>query len=98
MKNISLLLFLTLLTTQLFGQSIHHKLTMPQPETHYFHVETTLTDFDKESIVMSMPVWTPGSYLVREFAKNINRVRATDENGKDLLKKVICTFFFKKMI
>ncbi len=89
MKNISLLLFLTLLTTQLFGQSIHHKLTMPQPETHYFHVETTLEDFDKETIVMSMPVWTPGSYLVREFAKNINRVRATDENGNDLLVQKI---------
>ena len=89
MKNISLLLFLTLLTTQLFGQSIHHKLTMPQPETHYFHVETTLEDFDEESIVMSMPVWTPGSYLVREFAKNINRVRATDENGDDLIVQKI---------
>lgn len=89
MKNISLLLFLTLLSTQLFGQSIHHKLTMPQPESHYFHVETTLSDFDKEAIVMSMPVWTPGSYLVREFAKNINRVRATDENGNDLLVQKI---------
>lgn len=89
MKNISLLLFLTLITTQLLGQSIHHKLTMPQPETHYFHVETTLSDFDEEAIVMSMPVWTPGSYLVREFAKNINRVRATDENGKELLVQKI---------
>jgi predicted metalloprotease with PDZ domain len=89
MKNISLLLFLTLITTQLLGQTIHHKLTMPQPETHYFHVETTLSDFDEEAIVMSMPVWTPGSYLVREFAKNINRVRATDENGKDLLVQKI---------
>lgn len=89
MKIFSLLLFLSLLSLQLFGQSIHHKLTMPEPETHYFHVETTLSDFNEESIVMSMPVWTPGSYLVREFSKNINRVRATDENGNDLLVQKI---------
>lgn len=84
MKNISLLLFLSLLSIQTIAQSIHHKLSMPEPETHYFHVETTLTDFDESSIVMSLPVWTPGSYLVREFSRHINRVRATDENGNQL--------------
>ena len=25
-----------------------------------------------------MPVWTPGSYLVREFPKNVTEVRAWD--------------------
>tara|TARA_B100000508_G_scaffold138385_1_gene134351 strand:+ start:36378 stop:38159 length:1782 start_codon:yes stop_codon:yes gene_type:complete len=89
MKNISLLLFLGILSIQAIAQSIHHELSMPQPETHYFHVETTLTDFDEESVVMSMPVWTPGSYLVREFSKNINRVRATDDKGNDLLVQKI---------
>jgi predicted metalloprotease with PDZ domain len=84
MKIFSLLLFVSLFSIHLLGQSIHHTLSMPNPETHYFHVETELSDFDEETIVMSMPVWTPGSYLVREFSKNINRVRATDEKGNDL--------------
>jgi predicted metalloprotease with PDZ domain len=84
MKIFSLLLFVSLFCIDLFGQSIHHTLSMPNPETHYFHVETELSDFDEETIVMSMPVWTPGSYLVREFSKNINRVRATDGKGNDL--------------
>jgi predicted metalloprotease with PDZ domain len=34
-----------------------------------------------------LPVWTPGSYLVREFSKNLNQVRAIDAQGKELAVK-----------
>ena len=44
--------------------------------------------FNEKSIDVSLPVWSPGSYLVREFSKNINLVTATDGSGKELqLKK-----------
>jgi predicted metalloprotease with PDZ domain len=32
-----------------------------------------------------LPVWTPGSYLVREFSKNLNQVKAIDINNKELV-------------
>ena len=25
-----------------------------------------------------MPTWTPGSYMIREYARNIDRIEATD--------------------
>ncbi|PKR81536.1 peptidase M61 [Brumimicrobium salinarum] len=84
MKNYKLFLFVLLFSSAVFSQEIRHELSMPAPETHYFHVETVLTDFSEESVVMTLPVWTPGSYLVREFPKNINLVRAKDENGNAL--------------
>ncbi len=85
MRNIIVLLLVTLFGLNANAEKIHHKLSMPAPETHYFHVETTLSDFDEEQLVMSMPVWTPGSYLVREFAKNVDRVYAVDGDGNELL-------------
>lgn len=91
MKNLRLLTLFTLLflTNTLFGQQIHHELSMPAPETHYFHVETTLKEFAEEKIVLTMPVWSPGSYLVREYPKNVNLVRAKDEKGEALpIKKI----------
>ncbi|MDX1652849.1 MAG: PDZ domain-containing protein [Brumimicrobium sp.] len=83
MKKIFLLIVI-LTSLGVCAQTIHHKLSMPEPQTHYFHVEMELKDFTEEEIVVSIPVWTPGSYLVREFSKNINLVRAIDEKGKTL--------------
>ncbi|NJN28008.1 MAG: hypothetical protein HC819_19570 [Cyclobacteriaceae bacterium] len=50
---------------------------MPQPQTHYFEVEIRLDDFHGEFVDFKMPVWTPGSYLVREYAKNVEGFTAT---------------------
>src|SRR5690554_7878129 len=84
MKIYSLLVLALFINTTILGQKIHHELSMPAPETHYFHVETTLTDFSEEKVVLTMPVWSPGSYLVREFPKNVNLLLAKDENGQAL--------------
>jgi predicted metalloprotease with PDZ domain len=83
--NFYLLLFSFLLAfNTLFSQDIHHVLSMPNPETHYFHVQLELTDFEETELILSLPVWAPGSYLIREFSQNINRISAKDENGKQL--------------
>lgn len=66
------------------AQKITYNLSMPNPESHYFNVEMLLNDFKEEEIVVSLPVWAPGSYLVREFAKNVNLVKAYDDNGNEL--------------
>lgn len=66
------------------AQEIHHVLSIPNPESHYFHVQLELTDFEEDELVVSLPVWAPGSYLIREFAQNINIVKAKDENGNPL--------------
>jgi predicted metalloprotease with PDZ domain len=40
--------------------------------------------FDQDFLDLKMPVWTPGSYLIREFSKNLEQVQAKDEHGNDL--------------
>ena len=67
-----------------FGQSIKYNLKMPKPQNHYYVVEMELEGFSKKEIEVKMPVWAPGSYLVREFAKNVDMVTAKDENGNAL--------------
>jgi predicted metalloprotease with PDZ domain len=66
------------------AQSVDYKLSMPKPQNHQFHVEMTLNDFKEKTLDVSLPVWAPGSYLVREFSKNINMVKAFDEKGNPL--------------
>jgi len=63
---------------------IEYLVQMPQPWTHHFHVTMTVAGLESEEIHLAMPVWTPGSYLVREFARNVRGFSATDEAGDNL--------------
>lgn len=57
--------------------TITYVLAMPQPQTHYFEVQLNLENLSdailkKQGYIdVKMPVWTPGSYLIREYAKNV---------------------------
>lgn len=89
MKALSLLFLLLWLPFGLMATKLTYHLSMPQPNTHYFAVKIAVTENQAQTQEFKLPVWTPGSYLVREFSKNLNQVRAIDANGKELqvLKK-----------
>jgi predicted metalloprotease with PDZ domain len=62
--------------------------SMNSPQTHYFEVETLVPPslHAGEKIRVVMPVWTPGSYLVREFSRNVLDLRASEKDTGELLK------------
>ncbi len=66
------------------AQKIQYALRMSKPQNHYFEVEMEISEFKAGDLTVKMPVWAPGSYLVREFSKNVNLVRAFDEKGGSL--------------
>src|SRR5689334_12730715 len=43
---------------------------------HLFNVTVTVAAPSAEGQVFSLPAWIPGSYMIREFARNIVRIRA----------------------
>ena len=51
--------------------SVVHRISIPAPHTHVVHVETTIAGDLPGELVLFMPVWTPGSYLVREYARHV---------------------------
>src|SRR5215510_605392 len=62
---------------------IHYTLRFPAPQTNYLDVEAIVPTGGQPSIEMLMAVWTPGSYLVREYERNVEDVKAFD-GGKPL--------------
>jgi len=64
--------------------NVNYKVSMSQPHTHYYEVEMNVIDHQKDYFDIQMPVWSPGSYLVREFSKSVEDVHATF--NKKLLK------------
>lgn len=55
---------------------------------HLFRVSMTVSDPDKNGQLFRLPAWIPGSYMIREFAKNIVQIRATCQNKTVQLDKI----------
>ncbi|MBK6611700.1 MAG: M61 family metallopeptidase [Chitinophagales bacterium] len=60
--------------------TITYHVAMPQPHTHYFEVNLEIANLDANELTIKMPVWTPGSYLVREFSRKVEGVQAFSNN------------------
>lgn len=79
------LLFITLFIPMFsFGMNVSYELRMPKPQNHYFEVQMNISENSDKQVEVKLPVWAPGSYLVREFSKNINLVKAFTKDGKAL--------------
>jgi predicted metalloprotease with PDZ domain len=65
---------------------IAYQIAMPQPQTHLFEVslKITISNWDSDVLDLKMPVWTPGSYLVREYAKQLQDFVAFNQQGQKL--------------
>ena len=68
------------------NSSFSYRISIPEPANHLLHVELAIADwqveFQAESIDLKLPVWTPGSYLVREYAKHLQDFEVVNEAGK----------------
>ena len=66
-------------------EPISYILRFPEPHSHYMEVEAIIPSTDQATIDLMMPVWTPGSYFVREFARNLENITARTPSGSELI-------------
>ena len=87
LKSFVLSLGIFFFSYPLFSSPVSHLIKMPEPQTHYFEITTTVdlsnVSYKKPFVDFKMAAWTPGSYLIREFAKNLEAVKA-EANGKPI--------------
>lgn len=79
MKHI-FLLYLMMQLHSLVEGAIHYTVSFPKANLHYVTVQISVETNGADHLDFSMPVWTPGSYMVREFSQHIDRFETT---GKD---------------
>ena len=65
--------------------TISYTVSMSKPATHLLEVEMRLAWATMpEKAELKMPVWTPGSYLIREYARHVESFAVKNQNGTDL--------------
>ena len=57
---------------------VSYEVSFKEPQAHYADVEMDISGISKDYIDVKMPVWAPGSYLIREFSKNVEGFTAAD--------------------
>jgi predicted metalloprotease with PDZ domain len=61
---------------------IRYTIVPKDPAAHLFEVTLTVDDPAPDGQRFMLPVWIPGSYMVREFARNIVTLRALNDAGR----------------
>ncbi|RZM29508.1 MAG: M61 family peptidase [Pedobacter sp.] len=80
---IALVVLLTLGMTAKSEVKIGFEVSFTEPQAHYAEVEMNISGINKDFIDVKMPVWAPGSYLIREFSKGVEGFTAS-ASGKAL--------------
>lgn len=69
------------------AEPIRYTVSFPAPHTHYAEVAVEVPTGGRPAVELMMAVWTPGSYLVREYERNVEAVTASaGGRGLDVAK------------
>jgi predicted metalloprotease with PDZ domain len=66
----------------------HYAIRPADPAAHLFHVTCRVDRPDPAGQLFMLPAWIPGSYMIREFARNIVRITALAGGRKLDLEKL----------
>jgi len=66
------------------SEPIRYTVSFPEPQTHYVDVRAVVPTGGRPEVELMMAVWTPGSYLVREYARHVEAVTAGGADGQAL--------------
>jgi predicted metalloprotease with PDZ domain len=66
---------------------LSYRVIPAEPQAHIFRVELAIPRPPAERLTLAMPAWIPGSYMVRDFARNVLDIAAEDAAGHLPLEK-----------
>ncbi len=63
---------------------LSYLLEMENPESHFFKVTMNVEDYSEESMSVTMPAWTPGSYEILDFSRHVRKIKAVNSAGESI--------------
>ncbi|HJW51898.1 MAG TPA: peptidase M61, partial [Burkholderiaceae bacterium] len=68
--------------------TLRYAIRPANPAAHLFHVVCRVERPDPGGQLFMLPAWVPGSYMIREFARNIVRISALAGGRKVAIEKL----------
>ena len=67
---------------------IAYRISLPDPSNHYVHVQIDLDGLDQEILDLQLPAWSPGLYLILDFARMVSGFSAESLAGPLTYEKI----------
>ncbi|MDO5686190.1 MAG: M61 family peptidase [Neisseria sp.] len=67
---------------------IRYVVAAHNPHAHLFQITLYFSNNNQRSVQVFLPNWTPGSYMIRDFCKNVRAVRASCDNSPQVLRQI----------
>ena len=64
--------------------TLNYCITPINPNSHLFEVTLSFESQAEKAYTLALPAWLPGSYMIRDFAKNITELSAVSSKGTSL--------------
>ncbi len=64
--------------------TINYQITPSNPHSHLFEVSIHFQSEKDKTYTLSLPAWLPGSYMIRDFAKNLHQLSAYADDKQPL--------------
>ena len=68
--------------------AIRYELVSMDVRSHEFVLRMRVAEPAPEGQRLQLPAWIPGSYMIRDFARNITEIGARDERGPVSMHKL----------
>ena len=70
------------------SRPIRYSIIPSRPEAHLFRVACSVAEPDPAGQKFALPAWTPGSYMIRDFARHVVSIRAESRGRPVALEKL----------
>jgi len=67
---------------------IRYQISSRNPGSHYFDVSIRIDKPDPDGQQLRLPNWIPGSYMIRDFARNLLELRASNQAGELAIEQI----------
>lgn len=61
---------------------VRYQLSVSDISAHLLQVEIFFSPVDARPVTLSLAAWIPGSYFIRNFARHLQQLRASDKDGE----------------
>src|SRR5262245_29037823 len=66
------------------GLAVEYTVKVADIPGQLFHVTMDIRNINQPALDLSLPVWSPGWYVIENYAKNVLRFRVTEPGGGEL--------------
>jgi predicted metalloprotease with PDZ domain len=84
LRGTSIAVLLTTLSGQASTQAVRYEVSVGSTAMHLFHVKAEFPTGGTDTLLVSLPAWSPGSYTIQNYARYARHFTARDAAGKPL--------------